>query len=225
MINKKKVSVIIPAYNEEDIIGETLEYLNQEWLDEIIIVNDGSSDKTIEIVKKYPVSIIDLPKNLGKGAAVTEGVRKSSGDIIVMIDADLGKSVVEIKKLVIPLMNSSYQLSIGILPISGGGLGLVRKLAEIGLKTITGKKMRAPLSGQRAFKREILEYILPLKEGFALEMGINIVICKKNINFTEVNCAFEHRVTGQNLVGYKHRLHQFTDILKYLWEMNKKNYV
>jgi len=224
MIYDKSISVIIPAYNEEDIIGETLETLNRDWVDEIIVVNDGSSDKTKELVSKYPVKLINLEKNNGKGNAVSHGLKKSTGDILVIVDADLGNSVHEIKKLIYPLLNNRVEFTVGVLPIKGGGLGLVRKLAEIGMKYMTGKTMKAPLSGQRAFKREIMERLLPLQTGFALEMGLNISIIKQNIKFAEIECNFKHRITGHNFSGYRHRLNQFIDIIKSLIQLKwRKN--
>ncbi|HOA41121.1 MAG TPA: glycosyltransferase family 2 protein [Halanaerobiales bacterium] len=219
MLNKEKISVIIPAYNEGSFIAETLDNLRENWIDEIIVVNDGSEDDTSEIIKRYPVKLIDLKKNQGKGKAIWEGIRHSRGDILIIVDADLGSSVREIKKLVQPILNEDFKLVIGILPIRGGGRGFVRKLAEHGLRYYTGKTMKAPLSGQRAFRREVLEYLLPFQEGFALEMGMNIQILKNNLKFTEVECLFEHRVTGKDLGGYLHRWKQFKDILLYLWRV------
>lgn len=229
MINNNKISVIIPAYNEMEFISETLTNLSMEWIDEVIVVNDGSTDRTKDIVKDiekdYQIVLINLPTNSGKGRAVTEGIYKSSGDILLTIDADLGKSVCEIKKLINPLVEKDYEATVAILPIIGGGLGIVRKVAEFGVKNITGKIMKAPLSGQRAYRREIINKILPLKPGFAMEMGINIDFFNYNIKFIEVECLFTHRVSGQSLSGYKHRFRQFKDIIKYLWELKKEKYV
>lgn len=78
-------------------IGETLENLKLDWLDELIVVNDGSTDKSRDIIKKFQVKLLDLADNHGKGRAVTEGILCSSGDIIVTVDADLGDSVVRSK--------------------------------------------------------------------------------------------------------------------------------
>lgn len=225
MINNKRISVIIPAYNEMNFIGETLINMKMDWLDELIVVNDGSTDKTKDIIKEFQVKLVDLPENSGKGRAVTEGISCSSGDIIITIDADLGDSVVEIKKLINPLIYGDYEAAVGVLPITGGGLGIVRKLAEWGLKSVTGKTMQAPLSGQRAYRRDIVDYVLPLESGFAMEMGINIDFLKNKIKFVEVECSFKHRVSGHNLKGYKHRFQQFTDILKFLWGLKKEKYV
>ena len=153
MINNKRISVIIPAYNEASRIAETLENLNEKWIDEIIVVNDGSTDETAEIIKKYPVRLIDLKKNQGKGRAISEGIRHSTGDILVMVDADLGSSVKEIIKLVTPLLQEGLEVVIGIVPIRGGGRGFVRKVADLGLRFSTGKRMRQLIRAESFPKR------------------------------------------------------------------------
>ncbi|MFW6021942.1 MAG: glycosyltransferase family 2 protein [Halanaerobiaceae bacterium] len=221
MIGNDTISLIIPAFNEEKHLERTLKSLSFDWIDELIIVNDGSTDRTPNIARKYSRDVIDLPENMGKGEAVSAGVQKCKGSIIVIIDADLGESVMEIKKLVDPLINDNYKAVVAVLPIKGGGLGIVRGLANMGMKVLTGKKMRAPLSGQRAFRREIINNILPLQSGFGLEIGINRAFIDNNIDFCEVDCNFHHRITGQDISGYRHRIKQFKEILKAIIKMKR----
>jgi len=87
-----KISIIIPAYNEELVIAAILnQLLEMPQIDEIIVVDDGSSDKTANIVQTYTdkgVILVQHPYNIGNGAAVKSGVRRASGDIIVLMDAD-----------------------------------------------------------------------------------------------------------------------------------------
>lgn len=88
---KRLVSVIIPAYNEEKVIGKCLEAVTkQDYADkmEIIILNDGSTDKTAEIISKYPVTLIDLKQNVGKASALNMGIKIARGDILVFSDSD-----------------------------------------------------------------------------------------------------------------------------------------
>lgn len=99
-MKKSLVSVVVPAYNEELVIGKfldekllpTLSGLNYDF--EIVVVDDGSMDKTLEIVKKaeisknHPVQVISLVKNFGKEAALSAGLQYAGGDAVIMIDAD-----------------------------------------------------------------------------------------------------------------------------------------
>ena len=99
-----KLSVIIPAYNEGKRIGKTLDrcisYLKKKYDSEIIVVDDGSTDDTKKIVKKFKnVKLITYGTNQGKGHAVKVGVLNSSGDYILFCDADLSTPIEEAEKL------------------------------------------------------------------------------------------------------------------------------
>jgi uncharacterized repeat protein (TIGR01451 family) len=88
---KPKVSVIIPAYNEETHISSCIESVQRQDFKgnmEVIVVNDGSTDRTAEIASKYPVKLIDLKTNVGKANALNVGVQHSKGDILVFSDSD-----------------------------------------------------------------------------------------------------------------------------------------
>jgi cellulose synthase/poly-beta-1,6-N-acetylglucosamine synthase-like glycosyltransferase len=88
---KPKVSVIIPAYNEEAHILSCLEAIQKQDFRgnmEVIVVNDGSTDRTAEIASKYPVNLIDLKTNRGKANALNVGIKHSKGDILVFSDSD-----------------------------------------------------------------------------------------------------------------------------------------
>lgn len=87
----ESVSIIIPAYNEEKAIGKCLDSaLHQDYRGktEIIVVNDGSSDLTPDIVSKYPVKLIDLKTNVGKANALNKAIEEAKGDILIFTDGD-----------------------------------------------------------------------------------------------------------------------------------------
>src|SRR3954452_22811853 len=96
---KQTISIVVPAYNEEEALTEfhrrTVAVLNSLLLDsEIVYVNDGSRDRTLEIMKDLQatdarVVIVDLSRNFGKEIALTAGLDHAQGDVIVPIDADL----------------------------------------------------------------------------------------------------------------------------------------
>jgi glycosyltransferase involved in cell wall biosynthesis len=90
VLNSQRVSVIIPVMNEEEIIDAILSQVEaQELVDEIIVVDDGSSDRTPDIVKTHErVKLVLHPYNIGNGAAIKSGVRAATGDIILMLDGD-----------------------------------------------------------------------------------------------------------------------------------------
>ena len=119
-INIMKVSAVICAYNEEKTIAGVIKQVYQSSIvDEIIIVNDGSIDKTAAIIrqlgKEINLKFIDLPENKGKGYAMTTGVEQSTGEIIVFIDADLSDlHPKHIEKLIIPILNNEADIVLGL---------------------------------------------------------------------------------------------------------------
>ena len=115
------LSIVIPAYNEEKRISTTLlkikEYLNMQafsW--EIILVDDGGSDRTVEIAKNTleggRLTIIKNHTNCGKGYSVKSGILRSKGEIILFCDADLSTPIEELEKVLV-FINSGWDIVIG----------------------------------------------------------------------------------------------------------------
>ncbi|MDD4680651.1 MAG: glycosyltransferase family 2 protein, partial [Clostridia bacterium] len=100
-----EVSIIIPAFNEENNIPLVLEPLcSMEEPYEILVVNDGSSDRTSDIARSFGIQVLDLPKNKGKSYAMWTGLNKTAGEIILFLDADLiGLKPEQIKWLIAPI--------------------------------------------------------------------------------------------------------------------------
>lgn len=118
-MQKPYLSVIIPAYNEEKRIEasleKALEYFNkQSYTWELIVVDDGSKDKTVELVNKFPEPVYCLkqPQNMGKGAAVRRGMLDSKGQYRVFTDADFSTPVYEFPKI-LKNLEAGYDICIG----------------------------------------------------------------------------------------------------------------
>lgn len=141
-----KVSVIIPAFNEERTIGSVVgTAINNPFVDEVIVVNDASTDRTPLIARKRGAKVISFKENRGKGWAYFEGVKRSEGDIIVFLDADLiGLKSNHITELIRPIIEGEAVTTCGIFEKG-------RFLTDF------SHKITPFLSGQRALKREIWE--------------------------------------------------------------------
>ena len=85
----RKVSIIIPAFNEEGTIGKLVNQIKERNPDaEIIVVNDGSEDDTSKVAQNSGAIVYSHPYNIGNGAAIKNGIRRATGDILVFMDAD-----------------------------------------------------------------------------------------------------------------------------------------
>jgi glycosyltransferase involved in cell wall biosynthesis len=215
-----KISIIVPAWNEERTIAETLKALRMAFMKEeqvqleIIVVDDGSNDGTRQAAELYADLIISHSRNMGKGAALHNGWKMANGQVIIFVDADLGKSAVNVRLLLEPLLENRYDMTIAELPSAQiqGGFGLVKGLAVAGIYRLCGYHTRAPLSGQRAMRREVLERIGGLSRGFGIEVGLTIDAARAGFRIGEVPVPFRHRESGRDWQGFYHRGKQFVSV-------------
>jgi glycosyltransferase involved in cell wall biosynthesis len=213
-----EVTVLIPAFNEEKYIAGTVYGIKAcGGIIRVIVMDDGSTDGTARAASGSGAEVIKLKKNMGKGCALNYGLKSVNSGIIAFIDADIGTGSKELEKLLEPIIKDKADMTIGVLqPVSGkGGFGLVKKLSRLLLFVSTGRTLTAGLSGQRVFKREVLDEIAPISDGFAAEIGMNIKAMKKGYRVLEVPVNMTHRETKRDLKGFLHRGRQFYDILKY----------
>lgn len=140
----RRVTAIVPAHNEEDRIGPVLEVLaSYQKFNEIIVVNDGSTDKTEEIIKKFPVRYIVNTSNHGKAHAMQKGIDESKNEIIFFCDADIsGLTHKMIDTILDPVLEGKVDMFVGMrkrdwykarhlfafIPILGGERALTKKL-------------------------------------------------------------------------------------------------
>ena len=159
-----KVAAIIPAYNEEARIAAVLHALiGASVVDEVIVVNDGSTDATASAASAVPgVQVITLPRNKGKGGAMREGATRTQADVLLFFDADLiGLTPRHVQDLLAPVCSGEATMAMGI--FKGGRLWT--DMAQFFAPAITG---------QRAIKREVFLHIPDLESvGYGIELAIN----------------------------------------------------
>ncbi|WP_018249982.1 glycosyltransferase family 2 protein [Orenia marismortui] len=213
----KTVSAIIPAYNEEDSIEATIKTVKSiDKVKEVIVIDDGSEDETYQKAIKVAHKVIRLDVNQGKGSALNYGLKEAKGDILLLLDGDLAESASEAEKLIEPLLADRADMSIAQFPPSQikGGFGLVKALANWGLKKMTYQEFSAPLSGQRALSKDVIKKIDSFAEGFGVEVALTIDVCKAGFKVEEVPVNMNHRETKRDIKGFLHRGKQFKDVLR-----------
>lgn len=223
------VSIIVPAWNEERRIGATLEALHRIRGDaaaplwtELIVVDDGSTDKTADEASRWATVVIEHTRRLGKGAALRSGLTRASGDVVLFADADLEHSAVHLAGLLQPVLNGEADMAIARFsaPAARGGFGIVKRLAGGGIFKLTGLRFEAPLSGQRAVRSQLLRHVGQLPEGFGIEVGLTIDAARLGYRICEVPLPLRHRETGKSLSGFWHRGSQLLAVGKtmlYRW--------
>ncbi|MEW6203304.1 MAG: glycosyltransferase family 2 protein [bacterium] len=213
MLSGKAISIVIPAYNEADIIGETIAAVRGlDLADEIVVVNDGSQDDTSRVARQAGAVVVDLPRNRGKGAALNEGVPGTLGEILLFLDADLGTSAAEAIKIIQPIANGECDLAVGKFS-SPGGFGFVLKLSRWGVRRFCGFKATAPLSGQRAMRRAVLRAVFPFQEDFGVETKMLIDVVRGGFRVMEIPVDTRHRATKKDISGFIHRGRQGWGVL------------
>lgn len=213
----KTITVVIPAYNEEERIAATIQATKSLPLElRILVVNDGSRDNTSQRAREQGVEVIDLKNNRGKGGAMNAAVANLNADIVVFIDADLGASAAEADKIINPILHDQCDLCIAAFPPpkKKGGFGLVKGTAARAIRQAGNIEVSAPLSGQRAMTREVLQAVTPFAEAYGVELAMSIRALRQGYRIMEVPTTMSHNETGRDLRGFIHRGKQFIDVLR-----------
>jgi len=213
-------TAIVPAKDRADSVGATVSaLLALDAVDEVVVVDDGSTDGTAEVAAAAGAGVVRLARNRGKGGAVAAAVRaRPAADVYLLIDADLGTTAGLAEALLRPVLADDADMTVAVLPSAGrkGGFGSVRRFAAAGIERATGFAPRAPLSGQRAVRGELLRS-LTLASRFGLEVGLTVDALRAGARVVEVDVPMDHRHTGRRLAGFRHRGNQGLDIARALW--------
>jgi len=213
-----KVSLIIPAYNEEKTIGDVIYVAqNNPFVDEIVVVNDGSTDKTPLIAKKMGVNLINLGENKGKGYALYEGVKNSIGDIVIFLDADLiDLKTYHITELIKPIIEGEYLTTCGIFEKGRFATDLSHKLTPF-------------LSGQRAIIRNLWEnfkYDPEIRYGF--EITLSDYFWRNKIKVKYVVLEGVTQLMKEEKIGTKEgrksRIKMYKDIARSIFKIAKDKF-
>lgn len=222
-MENKKILFAMPAYNEEDVIEKTITGVKSIYENiEIVVIDDGSTDNTRKVLENIDgIDIIKFDKNKGKGAGLKEVFNNYEYDYICLLDADIGLTSVEAKKLIDPVINNEIDFTIAKFPErkkSGKrkGFGLVKNIAKKGIYFYTKKEVNNSLSGQRVYKKEIIDSIKYIPNNYGIEVAMTIQAINNGYSFLDIPVNMSHRYSDVSFKGYIHRGKQFWQILKTL---------
>ena len=189
----QKVSVIIPAYNEEDTVAKVVEVIKKvSFVDEVIVVNDGSSDRTTEEAEKAGAIVITHEVNKGKGEALYTGYKEAECDIIAFIDADIyNLTSKKVEAMIKPILDGEAEITKTKFARESG------RVTELTAKPLLNFffpeiSFEQPLSGQFAARKEILKKI-NFEKDYGVDVGIVIDADVLGITIMEVDIgAIQH---------------------------------
>ncbi len=201
------ISVVIPAYNEEktivDVVSRTYAVMQRIRLPyEILVVDDGSTDHTRDLVPSSMARLLTNGRNQGKGSALKRGFSQARGDIIVTIDSDGSHDPEDILRLLPQVLNGS-DVVMGSRFVNGDGNRSTRRLNILGNRLInllirffTGKRITDSQTGLRAFKRRIIDRVILRSKGYQVETELTVKSLKNGSKVKEISIDSIKRKNG-----------------------------
>lgn len=231
---KKKLSVIIPVYNEKNSLEEIVNrVLDTKFNKEIILVDDYSIDGTRELIKdnisKKVDKVIYHKKNMGKGAAIRSGLKKASGDVIIIQDADLEYNPKEYDKIVKPIFDGKEIVVYGsrFLDKKKTYAYLLNIIANKTLTFLSNLMTKQKLTDMetcyKAFSKDVLKNIYIEEDRFGFEPEITAKISSMGIKIKEVAIDYNPRKKEEGKkIGFKDGVKALKCIYKYKGYNNDK---
>jgi Glycosyl transferase family 2 len=223
------VAVVIPARNEADRIAATVTAAAElPEVGLVVVVDDGSADRTGAIARGAGAISLRHGRNRGKAAAMQTGAtavslvdereQREHPRHLLFLDADLGESAGKAGPLAGPVLAGTADMTIAVFAatVKLGGHGLVVGLSGAGIRRAAGWQPAQPLNGQRCLTRAAFEAARPLARGWGVETALTIDLLRQGLRVTEVEVDLAHRATGTGLRAQLHRAHQLADVARAL---------
>lgn len=203
-MDKTKVSIIIPAYNESQTIGGIVFKIKELYPDhEIIVVNDGSTDDTAVIAEKAGAKVYSHPYNIGNGAAIKSGIRTVSGDILVFMDADFQHDPEDIGKML--KYFPEYDMVVGARSIRGQS-SIVRAFGNKIYNWLASYVAMFPIkdltSGFRAVKSDLAQQLVNLLPNtYSYPSTLTLGVLRKGRSLKYIPINIQKRKMGKSKIN------------------------
>ena len=229
------VSIVIPAFNEAGRIGRSLREIDEfirarPHFIEVIVVADGCTDGTVEIVKRLGTArlrVIDNNQNRGKGYCVGQGVQAATGDYILFVDTDLSAPIEEVNKLLEVAMNEHAEVVIGSRNVDRTAIETHQPwFRELGgfafnfaVRLLLGLDFRDTQCGFKLFHRQkiqpVFQRVTTLGWGFDPEL---LFLAKRaGLRTREVSVRWSHHAKGSRFKPLRHGSRMFADLFRVRW--------
>ena len=191
-MNETRVSIIIPAYNEAQTIGDLVTEISNLYPDfEIIVVNDGSTDDTAAVAEAAGAIVYNHPYNIGNGAAVKSGIRIATGDVFVFMDGDGQHDPKDIAKLL--KYFPDFDMVVGARPMgnqASWGRALANRVYNWFASYVANFRVQDLTSGFRAVKSDIARnylYLLPNTYSYPSTITLCVLRTGRSVRYVPVN--------------------------------------
>lgn len=208
-LSQSKILVAMPAYNEEKYIG-SLVTKAREYADEVLIVDDGSTDGTSEVARLAGATVIQHKENKGYGAAVQSilaEAKRISPDILVLLDADSQHNPGEIPRLVEPI-SQGFDLVIGSRKLLRDNIPLYRRIGQGVISyfcyILSGEKLSDSESGFRVFSRKAVGMLELREDGMSVSAETIAKAAEKGLKITEIPISITYTRDGSTLNPVRH---------------------
>jgi glycosyltransferase involved in cell wall biosynthesis len=224
-----KLSVVMPVYNERNTLREVISRVLAVPLDiELLCVDDGSADGSREILAELEASHPQMrvylqPANMGKGAALRRGIQASTGDFVIIQDADLEYDPAEYPTLLEPLIQGRADVVYGSRFLGGGPHRVLYFWHSVGnsvltlmSNALTNMNMTDMETCYKVFRREIIQSIPIEEDRFGFEPEVTVKVAKRRLRVYEVGISYSGRTYAEGKkIGWKDGFRALWCLVKY----------
>jgi len=217
-----RVFCVIPAFNEEKYIYDVAK-MAKEFVDVVVVVDDGSTDKTFSRAIDSGAVVLRHEENMGKGAALRTGFKyalEHGADVVVTLDGDMQHDPLEIPKFLEKIREERVDIVVGSRFLKKvKGMPIQRRLSNFITTKILNKVFKVPVtdsqSGFRAFKRKVLEKVTFKDNKYGAETEILIEAKRKRFNIVEIPISVKYE-------GQQSKIRPIRETFSWIWLIIKK---